>query len=408
MITPAYSPTATERVLPRLALDFTTASLDSRVTVTRALNTATCVNSSGYIQIVNANLPRFDYDPITKVCKGLLIEESRANLQTYSDQFNGPSWNPTGASISPDVVTSPDGTVNADKLVENTSNSAHQIPSLIGMTSGTPQVFSFYAKKAERSKISFAGGGFGGQGFNTIWDLDAGTVSTNVGGKGSIVSAGDGWYRCIVAFTPSNGIGAILNMCDASGSTIYTGDGTSGLYLYGAQLEAGAFATSYIPTTTTSLTRNTDVVTMTGTNFSSWYNATEGAVFCQFYRSDTTGASRGAWSIRDAANTGMDYRPYASQVLVQIGGVTQADIYPGGGSANSVVKSCFTYKVDSFAASTNAGNPATDTLGNVPTVTQMFIGALSAATGQVLCGHMQKLFYWPQRVTNAEVRAFSK
>jgi hypothetical protein len=65
MITPAYSPTATERVLPRMALDFTTGVLDSRVTITRALNTATRVNSSGFVEIVNANLPRFDYDPAT-------------------------------------------------------------------------------------------------------------------------------------------------------------------------------------------------------------------------------------------------------------------------------------------------------------------------------------------------------
>jgi hypothetical protein len=179
--------------------------------------------------------------------------------------------------------------------------------------------------------------------------------------------------------------------------------------VYGAQTEAGAFATSYIPTTTTSLTRNADVVSMTGTNFSDWYNASEGAVFVQIFRGNATGASRGAWRIDSGAtNNGMDYRPYGSNNTVNITGVSQVDIYPGGGVANSVVKNVFGYKVNNFAAATNGGAVATDTLGNLPTVNQMVIGGLSSATGQILCGHVQKMSYWPQRLTDAEIRAFSK
>ena len=80
MITPSFALTATERVLPRMALDFTTATLDPRVTFTRTGDTATVTNSSGVITAINANLPRFDFDPTTLVCKGLLIEEARTNL----------------------------------------------------------------------------------------------------------------------------------------------------------------------------------------------------------------------------------------------------------------------------------------------------------------------------------------
>jgi len=80
MISPSFSLTATERVLPRMALDFTTALLDPRITFTRTGNTATVVNSSGVIAAINADLPRFDFDPTTLVCKGLLIEETRTNL----------------------------------------------------------------------------------------------------------------------------------------------------------------------------------------------------------------------------------------------------------------------------------------------------------------------------------------
>ena len=106
MITPAYSITATERVLPKLALDFTTSVLDSRVTVTRALNTATRVNNSGLVEIVNANLPRFDFDPVSLAPKGLLIEEQRANIAAYSQDFS--SWSSGGAAVTSDAVVAPD------------------------------------------------------------------------------------------------------------------------------------------------------------------------------------------------------------------------------------------------------------------------------------------------------------
>ena len=127
MITPSYATTATERVLPRMALDFTTGVLDPRVTVTRALNTATRVNSSGYVEIVNANLPRFDYDPVTLTPKGLLIEEARTNLLTYSEQFDNAAWGKQGSSVSQNVQTSPDGSVDADKLIEDATTGEHRL-----------------------------------------------------------------------------------------------------------------------------------------------------------------------------------------------------------------------------------------------------------------------------------------
>lgn len=142
MITPSYSATATERVLPRMALDFTTASLDSRVTVTRALNTATAINSSGFIAVVNANLPRFDYNPVTLACKGLLIEEARTNILTYSEQFDNAAWAKLNVTVSANNTTSPDGTLNAEKLVvtnAGTNANCNQSPALTASTAYQPQ-----------------------------------------------------------------------------------------------------------------------------------------------------------------------------------------------------------------------------------------------------------------------------
>lgn len=121
MITPAYAPTATERVLPRMALDFTTATLDARVTIARALNTATRVNSSGYIEGVNANLPRFDFSPTSiGTCLGLLIEEARSNIILQSADL-ATTWTVLTAAVQADQTTAPDNTLSSDKIVPDSA-----------------------------------------------------------------------------------------------------------------------------------------------------------------------------------------------------------------------------------------------------------------------------------------------
>ena len=127
MITPSYAVTATERVLPRMALDFTTGALDPRVTVTRALNTATRINSSGLVEIVNANLPRFDYDPVTLAPKGLLIEEARTNIALQSANFNTGFWGLTSASLTTGI-TDPAGGTSAATLTATSANGLIQQP----------------------------------------------------------------------------------------------------------------------------------------------------------------------------------------------------------------------------------------------------------------------------------------
>jgi hypothetical protein len=405
MITPSYSATATERVLPRMALDFTTGTLDPRVTVTRALNTATRVNASGFIETVSANLPRFDYNPSTLAPKGLLIEESRTNALTYSNDFNNVIWTKTNCSIVL-AGTSPDGTANTNVLVENSASGNHWFFTANAVIGS--YTLSVYAKPDTRNwlvmRVTLATG-------NAIafFNVSTGVVGTLAAGlTATITPAGNGFYRCSISGTLVVGA-VVIGAASADGVASYAGNSGNALGLYGAQLEAGAFATSYIPTTTLAVLRNADQVTMTGTNFSDWFNASEGAVFVQIFRGDATGASRGAWRIDSGAtNNGMDYRPYGSNNTVNISGASQVDIYPGGGVANSVVRNVFGYKVNNFAAATNGGAAVTDTLGNLPTVNQMVIGGLSSATGQILCGHVQKMSYWPQRLTEAEIRAFSK
>jgi len=264
------------RVTPKVELDFTTASLDSRITFARttsATNPATFVNSSGVTSAATNNAPRFDYNPITLVCRGLLIEQSRANVCLQSSNF-ATSWNASGsATIGVDAINSPDGTQNADKLIEFTNTGQHAVLQAIAVSSATSYTVSIYAKKGERESIALRLIGTSTYA-QAYFNLLAGTVTPSTG-TASIVAMPNGWYRCIITGTSdSTTTNIYVNIGQTATSTSissYTGDGVSGVYIWGAQLEAGAFVTSYIPTTTTSLTRNADVATITGTNFSNWW-----------------------------------------------------------------------------------------------------------------------------------------
>jgi hypothetical protein len=193
-------------------------------------------------------------------------------------------------------------------------------------------------------------------------------------------------------------------------NTAYTAN-VHDLYIWGAQLEAGAFATSYIPTTTTSLTRNADVVTMTGTNFSDWYNASEGAFSVSYIASNATKNQNALFASNGTATERMGVRGInsSSQTIIigVAGGATQWNAALNGQTVNALTGACWTYKLDSAAWARGGANAGTDNVVTVPTVNQLRIGADETGVN-LLNGHIQKINYWPQRITNAETTAFSK
>lgn len=412
MITPAYGLTSTERVLPRMALDFTTGTLDPRVTVTRALNTATRTNSSGYIESVNADLPRFDYDPSTLAPKGLLIEEARQNLLLYSDQFNDAYWSKGNTNITPNAVVSPDNTTNADAMITTSTTGVFYVLRSV-TTTAAAHTFTIYAKPNGYNFLFLFNGTIGqGRVFNVSNGTKGGTAGNSAPTSDSITPVGNGFYRCSITVTctaAANSFRAYVMSTDAATAS-FTADGVSGLYLYGAQLEAGAFATSYIPTTTTSLTRNGDVVSMTGTNFSSWFNASEGTFMANvsslgtYFFNSVIDVNNGTLLNRIAIR--YNSASVASGLIID-NNVTQATLNPSAPNA-SASKFVIAYKADSFAASYRASTVATDPLGTVPTVTQLNIGNLLGVDTSQINGHFLQLSYYPLRLTNNEVQAFSK
>lgn len=422
MITPSFGLTATERVLPKLALDFTTASLDPRVTFTRttgAANPATYVDSGGLIASAVNDQPRFDFNPTTLVCKGLLIEESRTNNLSPSSDFSGYILSNTAVVLS--AATSPDGTTNANKINETAVSGTHFIRKDITLANAAYSA-SIYAKAGERTAfaIQMSDGVAGGAAWkfdltNGVSTQDTGVSAgswTNI--SGSITNAGNGWYRCTVTATKGAGTAVstrVFTLSSYASSVVssYLGVAGSGIYAYGLQLEAGAFATSYIPTTTTALTRNADVATMTGTNFSDWYNASEGTFEVQ----STVGASGATViNVNDGGTSNFmlfsangSFGGGARTFAIRTATVYQTTFNAATVSTQTVTQWCGAYKENNCANSVNAVSTVTDTLVSLPTVNQVYIGGFTSPT---LNGHMMKIMYWPQRLTNNEVQAFSK
>jgi hypothetical protein len=412
MITPSYGLTATERVLPKLALDFTTASLDPRVTFTRTGNTATVINSSGLIEPINADIPRFDYNPATLACKGLLIEESRANVSLYSTDFSS-SWTTSNSTIGSESTTAPDGAATFPKIVDNTANSSHFILQNHTVTSGIAYTFSVYAKRIGRDlQMCFGSSDVTGDPYANF-DLTNGVVSATGGTiTARIELFKNGIYRCSATVTSAVAIsfGCILaniNSITATRLQTYTGDNTSGVCVWGAQLEAGAFATSYIPTEASALTRNADVATMTGTNFSDWFNASEGTLATT---GQTISGTPNPIYINDGtANNRINLLNRLSGVLGACAAMFTAGASQLGATSPFTFSqkntSVLSYKTDNGTVAINALTPNTDNTVTLPVVDRMNIGASVTATSNIW---IEKIMFWNIAVTAAEVQAFSK
>lgn len=413
MITPGFSLTATERVLPRLALDFLTASLDPRVSVSRALNTATRVNSSGLVEIVNANLPRFDYDPITLACKGLLIEELRANLLLYSSDFTQSAWtkfqlNTSGSPAWTNVAVAPDGTQTADKLIANTVNNAHWVGGSSTITNGAAYTVSAYVRSgSDPGDYTFASLYDCNASTNIIVNLTTGALVSGTATAYTITPVGSGWYRLSVTATSSSTTGYARVYLFNGVSDVFVGNNTNGIYAWGIQLEAGAFATSYIPTTTTSLTRNADVVTMTGTNFTDWYNQAAGT-FVMTYLETQNPIIAGGRMLSDTAQLRLPlYQVSTTQLGVYDPSTGGYGYNSGALVAGAVNRGATSWNSTTLYGCTNAGAVVSTAFdGNFDLSGLRIYSAHDNSTYKN--GIVQKLAFYPQRLTNAELQAFTK
>lgn len=409
-----------------LALDFTSGNqtLDPRITFTRS-TTATYFNSAGVLSSAAINAPRFDYDPVTLTLRGLLIEESRTNLLTYSEQFDNAAWTKSNSSITANTIVSPDGTTTADTLTDNATSGVHRVAQTITTSNNNQLVLSCFLKYSTMQWVSLSAATNTGQWAGAKFDVQNGVLgSTSQQGtswtadSSSITSVGSGWYRCVLVFTPGNSgsLGVYVNgatdgttfTTSQRGAEVYSGTGSE-VFLWGAQLEAGAFATSYIPTVASQVTRAADSAVMTGTNFSSWYNAVEGTLYSEASTYDVS-AARIGFAISDgtASNRIQAGNGGGARGFVSAGGVTQMTqaLASATFSNNTASKVSLAYELNNGNAAANGTIGTLDTAMTIPVVTQARIGGLTT-TQSPLNGHVRRIAYYPRRLANAELQGIT-
>lgn len=395
---------------PSLNINFARSQkLDPRITFTRT-SSATRVNSDGLIEVVPANSPRFDFDPISGECLGLLIEEQRTNLFQHNDDpalaFSGTATKTTVQIVLPSGETGPAMETDANAFAENYEN--------FSATSNTsPGYLTFYAKKKSAGSIgtltiTMEGGG-------TPRSFNSASINSDTWTK---ISTTHDW-------SSSN---STLRRYDIYLQTANSSDGDTSFYMAFQQFEEATFPTSYIPTSGSTATRTPDNASITGSNFSDFFNPNEGTVY-----SDTkingvqTGRFDRLWAITNS-NLNQDglglfiSGPSGTfgiyDITATIGGVTQ---YPEAGGTLSTsgmgiiasstprLKSCFGFTTGNTNISYNGRLPNSSgvTITNLLTADRLLIGQPQRFQGHS-CMTISQLTYYPVRLPNQILQNLTK
>ena len=415
---------------PTLDLNFARAKrLDSRITFTRA-STGTFVASDGLIKTAASGAARFDHNPVTGESLGLLVEEARTNSLTYSEQLQ--QYSAANVTVASDVSsTAPGGQLNASKIIPSSTNDAKSLGRAVSFTAATTHVVSFFAKPAGYNFLVIAlyVVNNGGDGPSCVLDLVNRTLTVSNSSAGysfAIVRSEpmqNGWTRFALSFSNNVDTGPELRFCPAPNGTpsiqtstgsdhgrpTFAGDGTSGVLLWGLQCEVGSFPTSYIPTTSTTVTRAADVASITGANFSSWYSQNQGTMLGITSSQKTAGR---IWEINDNSfNSNRLLSAVTSTGCQFVAGVPAQTFWNVSLAASTLkVKSILSYQSGSYlgAADGSFSTPSTDS--RVPLVTQMWIGGPqdNGSGASYPNATIARLAYWPSRLPDAQLIALTQ
>jgi hypothetical protein len=372
----------------------------SSVTAYTVTTTQAITNYIPVLLSAGGNQARFDCNPTTGESLGLLIEEQRTNLVSYSADFSNGAWVPdSGVTITANTVIAPDGTLSADTYSSTTNGLVlyRGTPSTLSVNAFTVSVYAKTYSATSLDLYLVTSGYTAGAG--CTYNLINGTSSAvlnygaTTGSTSTITSVGNGWYRCTLTIT------AI-----ASAYYFQIGSSVGSISIWGAQLEQGAFATSYIATTSASVTRTQDNASMTGTNFSSWYNQGQGTFYAQ----------------ANLSNGGRYFNTYKSSSQFQIEGVQgptyyESFVYDGAVQTQIQItaaqfishKVATAYAVNDIAGCVDGGTVGTDTTAVLPIgLDTLNINAYTSG-GPYGSGTIKKIAYYPIRLSNTNIQALT-
>jgi hypothetical protein len=336
---------------------------------------------------------------------GYVPWEARTNLCLQSEDFST-TWTNNNTTESVNAVVAPNGTTTADKLVEAATSTTHTIYNTLAGTSGV-YTSSAYLKAAERTWVYLTEG-------NSVtatayFDLINGVVGT-VSGTGSpsarIVDAGNGWYRCSMTFTAGANANIQIGTSTADLITSFLGDIAKGVYVWGAMLELGAFATPYIPTTTVAVARNADLLTYTGAEI-----ANIKSLACTFSRG--VGVSNVGVTLALTDGTGNEFVQIQQQIATSVrfvggdGGVTQWDVTASNAySPGSVSKASQSFATNDIKMDKDGTAQTADTIATIPTVSQICVGHFNGSFQSN--GPVNHIYGWTRNLSQSELGAIDR
>ena len=392
-------------ITPKLTLDFANSrQLDPRITFSRSSSATYLHPDTELITTAPSGVARFEKE-------GFLIEEARTNSFQYSTELDNAYWDrATGLTKTANNAVSPDGNTTALLVTEDTSTGEHVFGKSTNV-SVSNNCMSIFVKPNGKTRVGLRQGNEATA--NVIFDL-SGTGSV-VSGNGCIKQYPNGWFR-VTQSRQSTGNKTFFHLLnDADDALSYTGDGTSGCWIWGYQKEAGTFPSSLIPTAGSTVTRAVDLVSMTGTEFSSWYNNSEGTFLCEFNHPFTAhgddrifmAASSNASADRIGAAIRNTYQiTYALaktnsvNILADTMTGTDASLSPTLGVGYSSATDGFRW-VQQDVVRTATGTPST-------AIDRLLIGQTNAsASDNKLSGHITRLSYYDRRVSDAELETLT-
>ncbi len=358
------------------------------------------------------DVPRIEYNT-DGTAKGLLIEGARTNLLTYSEDFS--TWSKFATTVTANAAVAPDGATTADKVVENTGTSARTMTrsAVVTPPASTAYTISAFVKAGGRTRFQLRMYGSFTVNPTINVNLTAATATVQQGSVSnpSIVAVGNDWYKCSFTSTTDNTNPLSLQFLlqDDAGASTYLGDGTSGIYIWGAQMEAGSFATSYIKTENATATRALDLAEI---NVSNFINKSAGTFLATFNYSDPTNADNN-YVFSGSSNARVFYNNAGNSVWQTYDG--SAGTTFGDVDSGEVYKLAVAVKTDSNISTAKNGTIQTTRTVNTALMTSIEAypllaigGASSSSSYQKLNGHIKSIQYYPRRLTDAQIQRLTQ
>lgn len=420
---------------PTLNLNFAgSKTLDPRITFTRT-STATYMDDSGLIKVAPADSPRFDHRYVNGEIEslGLLVEESRSNLLTYSNDYSASpgGWTLSSTGTRAQDIVGPDGVANSAWTITDNDNTGDLVRFYkeisITASSSTNYCISSFVKDVNGTGISpefyvfFTGSSTKGSYIKYNFSTDTITSFASDGGGIQPTIYGrifypNGWVRIYFVVNDANS-GSNTNLQYRIYPNGRGANTTGAIGLYGSQIEIGTFPTSYIPRPDASTaTRNPDNVSMTGDNFSDWYNPTEGTIVldCTPVYDNSSNQYRRLLSIHNNSGAQTDTIQFLqTEASNQVGCAVWdgSSFQTGFGKtllSGTRYKVAFAVKENNMNASYDGSISTDDISATLPVMTRMDIGKYQTSSTLQTTAHFNRITYYPTRLTNTQLQTLTK